>query len=43
MKVKYDFDNGKVVEVSKEIDVMIIDSRREEKSGNRKECATATT
>ena len=43
MKVKYDFDNGKVVEVSKGIDVMIIDFRREEKSGNRKECATATT
>lgn len=39
MKVKYEFDNGEVteVEVSEEIGAMIIDSRREEESGNRKE------
>lgn len=39
MKVKYEFDNGEIteVEVSEEIDAMIIDSRREEESGNRKE------
>ncbi len=39
MKVKYEFDNGEIteVEVSEEIGAMIIDSRREEESGNRKE------
>lgn len=39
MKIKYEFDNGEVteVEVSEEIGAMIIDSRRKEESGNRKE------
>lgn len=39
MKLRYEFDNGEVteVEVSEEIGAMIIDSRREEESGNRKE------
>lgn len=38
MKVKYKFNNGDVteVEVSKEIGAMIIDSRREEESAERK-------
>lgn len=39
MKIKYEFDNGEVteVEVFEEIGAMIIDSRREEDSCNRKE------
>ena len=39
MKVKYEFDNGEIteVEVSEEIGAMVIDSRRDEESGNRKE------
>ena len=38
MKVKYEFNNGDVteVEVSEEIGAMIIDSRREEESAERK-------
>lgn len=39
MKLRYEYDNGEVteVEVSEEIGAMIIDSRRKEESGNRKE------
>jgi DNA-directed RNA polymerase specialized sigma24 family protein len=38
MKVKYEFNNGDIteVEVSEEIGAMIIDSRREEESAERK-------
>lgn len=39
MNIKYEFDNGEIteVEVSKEIGAVVIDSRRDEESGNRKE------